>query len=215
MRRYLVGVVLFAFHLLVSTEYLASLWTPASCSGALSSAATGSFGRLQSVTRALLLELHNPCVARRNVNNFHSQLPTTSPQASNNNQPRATCSVRACDTVNLHATPGLFASEIIARMPPRLVRRRPLWERITSALDPWDFFLWVSEEIETRELGSKSLGTQLGLALNFVFIIARSNGVYSTSSSDDVFGEPDSNTSGWLSYIVGLGTTFASQPRLD
>ncbi|KAL1864257.1 hypothetical protein Daus18300_007854 [Diaporthe australafricana] len=87
-------------------------------------------------------------------------------------------------------------------MPPRLVRRRPLWERITSALDPWDFILWVSEEIETRELGSKSLGTQLGLALNFVFIIARSNGVYSTSSSDDVFGESDSNASGWLSYIA-------------
>ncbi|KAI3402155.1 hypothetical protein diail_84 [Diaporthe ilicicola] len=87
-------------------------------------------------------------------------------------------------------------------MPPRLVRRRPLMERITSALNPWDFFLWLSEEIETRELGSKSLGTQLGLALNFVFIIARANGAYSTSSGDDIFGESNSDSPGWLSYFA-------------
>lgn len=83
---------------------------------------------------------------------------------------------------------------------PRLVRRRPLSERIKSALNPWDFFLWLSEEIETRDIGSKSLGTQLGLALNFVFLLARANGAYSTSSYDDVFS--DVNGSGWLAYLA-------------
>ncbi|CAN8102122.1 unnamed protein product [Discula destructiva] len=83
---------------------------------------------------------------------------------------------------------------------PRLIRRRPLMERITSALNPWDFFLWVSEEIETRDIGSKSSGTQLGLALNFVFLLARANGVYSTGSADDVFG--DHEGAGWIAYFA-------------
>lgn len=84
---------------------------------------------------------------------------------------------------------------------PRLIRRRPLMERIKSALNPWDFFLWVSEEIETRDIGSnKALGTQLGLALNFVFLVARANGVYSTGSADDVFGDVEG--AGWFAYFV-------------
>lgn len=83
---------------------------------------------------------------------------------------------------------------------PRLVRRRPLMERITSALNPWDFFLWVSEEIETRDIGSKALGTQLGIGLNSIFLLARANGVYSTGSADDVFG--DAEGAGWLAYLV-------------
>ncbi|KAJ4389787.1 hypothetical protein N0V93_007259 [Gnomoniopsis smithogilvyi] len=83
---------------------------------------------------------------------------------------------------------------------PRLVRRRPFMERITSALNPWDFFLWVSEEIETRDIGSKSLGTQLGLALNFIFLLARANGAYSTGSADDVFNDNDGVS--WLAYFA-------------
>lgn len=90
---------------------------------------------------------------------------------------------------------------------PRLVRRRPLSERIKSALNPWDFFLWLSEEIETRDIGSKSLGTQLGVGLNFVFLLARANGAYSTSSYDDVFS--DVNGSGWLSYLVSTQGALA------
>lgn len=85
---------------------------------------------------------------------------------------------------------------------PRLIRRRPLFERIKSALDPFDFFLWLSEEIETRDIGSKSLGTQLGLALNFAFLLARANGVYSTGSVDDVFSDVEG--SGWFAYFVSL-----------
>lgn len=83
---------------------------------------------------------------------------------------------------------------------PRLVRRRPLSERIASALNPWDFFLWLSEEIETRDIGSKSLGTQLGLGLNFVFLLARANAAYTVSSTDDIFSDVEG--SGWLGHIV-------------
>lgn len=82
---------------------------------------------------------------------------------------------------------------------PRLVRRRPLSERIFAALNPYDFLLWLSEEVETRDLGSKSVGTQAGLVLNFIFLLVRAN-TGSSRSGDDVFG--DSSGSGWLSYLV-------------
>ncbi|KAJ3521420.1 hypothetical protein NM208_g13296 [Fusarium decemcellulare] len=82
---------------------------------------------------------------------------------------------------------------------PRLVRRKPLSERIMSALNPMDFLLWLSEELETRDWDSTSAGTQLGLAMNFIFLIARANsGSY--SSSDDVF--TDEAGSGWLAFFV-------------
>lgn len=96
-------------------------------------------------------------------------------------------------------------------MPPRIVRRRPLIERIKSALDPWDLFLWVSEEIETRDLSSKSLGTQLGISLNFIFLIARANAAHSTDV-DDVFS--DAAGSGWLSYLVSTEHMQKSQQFL-
>ncbi|PSS02103.1 hypothetical protein BD289DRAFT_269961 [Coniella lustricola] len=82
---------------------------------------------------------------------------------------------------------------------PRLVRRRPLLERITAALNPWDTFLWLSEEIETRDIGSKSLGTQLGLGLNALFLLARANGAYTAGTGDDVFSDIDSGS--WLAYL--------------
>lgn len=68
-----------------------------------------------------------------------------------------------------------------------------------SALNPMDFLLWLSEELETRDWDSTSAGTQLGLGLNFVFLIARANSS-SSSSKDDVFS--DDNGSGWLSFFV-------------
>lgn len=104
--------------------------------------------------------------------------------------------------------------ESVATMPPRprLVRRRPVMQRIKAAIDPWDFFLWLSEEIETRDFGSKSLGSQLGLAFNFVFILARVYGSSSTGSdNDDVFNDSDSDSAGWLAYFVSSWTLFVLQ----
>ncbi|CAI4216950.1 unnamed protein product [Parascedosporium putredinis] len=62
-------------------------------------------------------------------------------------------------------------------MPPtrRLVRRRPLKERIMAMLNPMDFLLWVSEEIETREWDSKGTGTRVGLFMSLAFLLARAN----------------------------------------
>ncbi|KND87902.1 hypothetical protein TOPH_07469 [Tolypocladium ophioglossoides CBS 100239] len=83
---------------------------------------------------------------------------------------------------------------------PRLVRRRPLWERFTTMLNPMDFLLWLSEELETRDWDSKLVGTQLGLGLNFVFLLARANSGSTSSSNDDIFGEDGS--AGWMSLFV-------------
>ena len=87
-------------------------------------------------------------------------------------------------------------------MPPaqRLVRRRPLRERIAAMLNPMDFLLWISEELETREWDSKAVGTQLGLVLSFMFLLARANAAPS-EDVDDVFGEVDKIT--WRAFIVG------------
>ncbi|KAJ6444372.1 Candidapepsin [Purpureocillium lavendulum] len=82
---------------------------------------------------------------------------------------------------------------------PRLVRRRPLWERITSMLNPMDFLLWLSEEMETKDWDSKLVGTQLGLGLNFVFLLARANSGR-TSARDDIFTEDTG--AGWVSFLV-------------
>lgn len=82
---------------------------------------------------------------------------------------------------------------------PRLVRRQPLRERIMAALNPMDFLLWLSEELETRDWDSATAGTQMGLAMNFVFLLARANSGSSTKS-DDIFS--DETSSGWLSFLV-------------
>jgi hypothetical protein len=84
---------------------------------------------------------------------------------------------------------------------PRLVRRRPLLERLQAYLNPLDFLLWVSEEIETRDWDDQSFSNPVGAALNFVFLLARANSGPSRSNRDDVFG--DGNTGpGWFSWLV-------------
>ena len=87
-------------------------------------------------------------------------------------------------------------------MPPkaqRLVRRRPLSERIQSILNPMEFYLWLSEEIQTFDWDSKAFGTRFGLAASFVFLLARANSG-GRHAIDDVFG--DAPTSSWVSAIV-------------
>lgn len=86
---------------------------------------------------------------------------------------------------------------------PRLVRRRPLAERIRAYLDPWDFFLWVSEEIECHDWDemNKDWGVPIGVSLNFIFLVARANSRSSGSKAIyDVFGEDEGVP--WLSWFV-------------
>lgn len=84
---------------------------------------------------------------------------------------------------------------------PRLVRRKPLLQRIYAHLNPMDALLWLSEEMETRDWDSAQLGTQLGLGMNFVFLLARANHG-SESANDDVFGEEQGRS--WTSLIVSI-----------
>ncbi|CAK7270830.1 hypothetical protein SEPCBS119000_004285 [Sporothrix epigloea] len=83
---------------------------------------------------------------------------------------------------------------------PRLVRRQALVQRIAAAINPLDFLLWLSEEIETRELDSVAVGAPIGIAANFLFLLARANLGSSNTGEDDVFG--DGSDRGWLSYLI-------------
>lgn len=73
-------------------------------------------------------------------------------------------------------------------------------------LNPMDFLLWLSEELETRDWDSKLVGSQIGIALNFVFLLARANSGISTPS-DDIFR--DDTSSGWLAFLVSISSLFA------
>jgi hypothetical protein len=90
---------------------------------------------------------------------------------------------------------------------PRLVRRKPFAERLKAMLNPMDFLLWLSEEMETRDWDSKAAGTQIGVALNFLFLLARANSG-SIVPSDDIFR--DDNSSGWLTLLVRIHPSYRS-----
>lgn len=90
-------------------------------------------------------------------------------------------------------------------MPP-LVRRRPLLERMQAYLDPGDFFLWISEELndDAHEELLNNWATPIGMFLNFLFIIARGASKPGDSrASDDVFGDIEGKrSSGWFAWLV-------------
>lgn len=87
---------------------------------------------------------------------------------------------------------------------PRLIRRRPILERVKAYLNPLDFLLWLSEEIETRDWDDKSFAVPAGLTLNLVFLLARSSaGVSSGKPVDDVFADYDDST-GWFGWFVSI-----------
>jgi len=87
---------------------------------------------------------------------------------------------------------------------PRLVRRKPWVERVKDYLNPGDFLLWLSEEIETRDWDSKQFATPFALGLHIVFLVTRANsGSSGRNGGDDVFGDDDSGI-GWFSYMVNI-----------
>ena len=89
---------------------------------------------------------------------------------------------------------------------PRLVRRTPLSDRIKAYLDPYDFLLWLSEELndDSYDEWLKVWATPIGVGMNILFILARgSSRTGAKRGGDDVFGDIDgSNSSGWLSWFV-------------
>jgi hypothetical protein len=93
---------------------------------------------------------------------------------------------------------------------PKFVRRQPLIERISTYLNPYDFLLWLSEELESSgwDQTEKEWALPIGVGLNLIFLIARSNTQARSTSYDDVFGE--NYGSGWVvwlvSFLIGLTT---------
>ena len=87
----------------------------------------------------------------------------------------------------------------------RLIRRRPLVERIKSLLNPYDFLLWLSEELESSdwEQWQNDWATPIGVAMNFTMLIARANSSWTSAEHDDVFGDAATG-GGLLSWFVGI-----------
>lgn len=88
---------------------------------------------------------------------------------------------------------------------PRLVRRAPLAERIKAYLDPWDWLMWASEELNSNDWEdfAKSYATPMGIGMNIVYMIAKANAGGSSTVSDDVFSDRQSSrSSGWLKWFV-------------
>lgn len=101
-------------------------------------------------------------------------------------------------------------------MAPRLVRRRPLAERIQAYLDPLDFLMWLSEGLDSSQWDQwqKEWANPIGLVLNVAFVIARANsGPSNRSRGDDVFGEVVDHTS-WLAWFVCMASVTKATLRV-
>lgn len=89
---------------------------------------------------------------------------------------------------------------------PRIVRQTPLLARIQAYLNPWDFLLWLSEELNSNELEDtlKQWATPVGVVINVIFMVARANvGAGRSKQADNVFGDyHERNGSGWLAWFV-------------
>ena len=89
---------------------------------------------------------------------------------------------------------------------PRLVRRAPLATRIKAYLNPLDFLLWLSEELNSNDWEDflKQWAIPAGVALNVLFMIARANSSGNTPDyGNDVFGDEFARRgTGWLAWFV-------------
>ena len=88
---------------------------------------------------------------------------------------------------------------------PRLVRRAPLWERIQAYIDPSDWLIYISEELNSSDWDhfASNYALYLGLAANIVFLVAQANSAASTASDDDgVFS--DVRGPGWLQWLANI-----------
>lgn len=91
-------------------------------------------------------------------------------------------------------------------MAPRLIRRRPLVERIKAYLNPLDFLLWLSEELDSNDWDqwNKEWANPIGLLLNMVILVARANSAHRTSKGrDDVFGD-DIVYTPWMTWFAAF-----------
>ncbi|KAF1939645.1 hypothetical protein EJ02DRAFT_456752 [Clathrospora elynae] len=90
-------------------------------------------------------------------------------------------------------------------MPPRLVRRAPLSERIKAYIDPSDWLIWLSEELNSYDWEDFAAAYSLyvGIGANLVFILAQANSSASTSDDDDgIFSEVQGP--GWIKWLTNM-----------
>ena len=91
---------------------------------------------------------------------------------------------------------------------PRLVRRKPLTERIKDYLDPGDLLLQLAETLndDTYDEWLNNWATLIGIGLNVLFVFVKlANKPSLGSSKDDVFGDLDDRNgsgSGWFGWLV-------------
>ncbi|KAI0626428.1 DUF2418 multi-domain protein [Pyrenophora tritici-repentis] len=88
---------------------------------------------------------------------------------------------------------------------PKLVRRAPLSERIKSYLDPSDWLIWISEELNSSDWDdfASSYALYIGFGANLLFVLAQANsGAPTTDDDDGVFSEVQGP--GWVEWIMGL-----------
>ncbi|KIX02435.1 uncharacterized protein Z518_08376 [Rhinocladiella mackenziei CBS 650.93] len=88
---------------------------------------------------------------------------------------------------------------------PKFVRRQPLIERIKAYLNPYDFLLWLSEELESNgwDQLEKEWAMPVGIGLNLVFLVARANSKTASRGYDDVFGDvPGVAWTTWLAAFI-------------
>ncbi|KAH9869097.1 hypothetical protein J1614_008174 [Plenodomus biglobosus] len=88
---------------------------------------------------------------------------------------------------------------------PRLVRRAPVLERIKAYIDPSDWLIWISEELNSSdwEEFASTYSIYLGFGANLLFILAQANsGASSTSEDDGVFNTVQGP--GWLKWFANL-----------
>lgn len=79
-------------------------------------------------------------------------------------------------------------------------------DRVKAYLNPWDFLLWLSEELNGNDWDDfqRQWSIPIGLAMNIIFMVARANSKsLSVSKGDDVFGDyHERRGSGWLVWFV-------------
>jgi hypothetical protein len=90
---------------------------------------------------------------------------------------------------------------------PKFVRQQPLSERISAYFNPFDFLLWLSEELESNgwDQIEKEWALPIGFGLNLMFLIARSNTHANSPSYDDVFAEAPGT--GWTVWLASMFTS--------
>jgi hypothetical protein len=98
----------------------------------------------------------------------------------------------------------------------KFVRKAPFAERVQAWLNPHDLYLWLYEELSSRDWEDfdKRWSNSLGLALNLTFIFIRINAT-SSSGGDDVFEDYPQKSKGVFATFVrkiqssrAIGTNF-------